>query len=475
MSSAPFAAPLVTHLTLQEFRTYTALDLEVSRRLVALVGENGAGKTNLLEALSLFMPGRGLRRAELGDMVRHGAGGFAASVTLDTPFGEHRLGTGASAPAGEARMARICRIDGAPVPSPAAFAEFLRVVWLTPDLDALFRGPAGDRRRFLDRLVLAVDSDHGTRANALERALRSRNRILEEQPDNGLWLDAVEREVAELAIAVSAARQETVQRLAGLILATREERSPFPFATLALEGEIDALVASLPAVDAEDRYRALLREARARDRAAGRTLIGPQASDLLVRHGPKDIPAGSASTGEQKALLLGLVLAHARLVGTMSGLAPMVLLDEVAAHLDPRRRAGLFEVLASLGGQVWMTGADPALFAELGERAELFQVDQGQVRLLRMCGAGRTEADALRMRAGARAYDFHCRWTGIGAGAIGCRGDIPWILPAWFSSPPRCSSPPPRPVPESRPSWPASSAAERKARSLSRPDLRSAT
>jgi DNA replication and repair protein RecF len=379
MSSAPFAASLVTHLTLQDFRTYAALDLEVSRPLVALVGENGAGKTNLLEALSLFMPGRGLRRAELSEMVRSGAGGFAASISLETPFGEHRLGTGVSAPDGEARMARICRVDGAPVPSPAAFAEYLRVVWLTPDLDALFRGPAGDRRRFLDRLVLAVDSDHGARVNALERSLRSRNRVLEERPDDGLWLDAIEREVAELAIAVSAARQETVQRLASLILATRDDASPFPFATLALEGDIDSLVAALPAVDAEDRYRAILRESRPRDRAAGRTLVGPQASDLLVRHGPKDIPAGSASTGEQKALLLGLVLAHARLVGTMSGVAPLVLLDEVAAHLDPRRRAGLFDALEALGGQVWMTGADPALFAELGERADLFQVVPGQV------------------------------------------------------------------------------------------------
>jgi DNA replication and repair protein RecF len=276
-------------------------------------------------------------------------------------------------------MARICRVDGAPVPSPAAFAEYLRVVWLTPDLDALFRGPAGDRRRFLDRLVLAVDSDHGARVNALDRSLRSRNRVLEERPDDALWLDAIEREVAELAIAVSAARQETVQRLASLILATRDDASPFPFATLALEGEIDGLVATLPAVDAEDRYRAILREFRPRDRAAGRTLVGPQASDLLVRHGPKDIPAGSASTGEQKALLLGLVLAHAKLVGTMSGLAPLVLLDEVAAHLDPRRRAGLFDALEALGGQVWMTGADPALFAELGERAELFQVAPGEV------------------------------------------------------------------------------------------------
>ena len=183
MAAYPAPSALLARLILQDFRTYASLDLEVSRPLVALVGENGAGKTNLLEALSLFMPGRGLRRADLADMARQqGAGGFAISVTLDTAFGEHRLGTGLERAGAEARAARICRIDGATMSSPSAFAEYLRLVWLTPDLDALFRGPAGDRRRFLDRLVLAVDSEHGARVNALERALRSRNRILEEKP-----------------------------------------------------------------------------------------------------------------------------------------------------------------------------------------------------------------------------------------------------------------------------------------------------
>jgi DNA replication and repair protein RecF len=387
MSSSPVAASRIARLILQDFRTYASLDLTVSRPLVALVGENGAGKTNVLEAISLFMPGRGLRRAELAEMARNeGPGSFAVSVTLDAPYGEHRLGTGiehqneGSRTSREgSRASRVCRIDGMSAPSPTAFAEYLRIVWLTPDLDALFRGPAGDRRRFLDRLVLAVDAEHGTRVNALERALRSRNRVLEENPDDRLWLDALEREVAELAIAVAAARRETVERLAALILETREEDSPFPFATMGLEGDLDTLVATLPAVDAEDRYRATLRDYRSRDRAAGRTLVGPQASDLLVRHGPKDIPAGTASTGEQKALLIGLVLAHARLVASMSGIAPFVLLDEVAAHLDPRRRAGLFAALESLGGQVWMTGADPSLFAELQGRADVLQVSPGVI------------------------------------------------------------------------------------------------
>ncbi len=206
-------------LILRDFRNHADLDLGVGRRFVALVGENGAGKTNLLEALSLFAPGRGLRRADFfRDGREGGSGGFAVSLTLAGPHGEHRIGT-AWEPARnreDARSGRLCRIDGATAPSPPPFAEHLRVVWLTPDLDALFRGPAGDRRRFLDRLVLAVDSGHGARVSALERALRSRNRLLEEErPNDGPWLDAVEREVAELAVAVALARRETAERLDG--------------------------------------------------------------------------------------------------------------------------------------------------------------------------------------------------------------------------------------------------------------------
>jgi DNA replication and repair protein RecF len=227
--------------------------------------------------------------------------------------------------------------------------------------------------------VLAIDARHGARVNALERALRSRNRLLEDGGGDRAWLDAVERELAELAVAVASARRETVERLDAQLLATRDDGSPFPFARLALIGELDELVATLPAVDAEDRYRGILRDSRDRDAASGRTLVGPQASDLSVRHGPKDLAAESCSTGEQKALLLALVLAHARLVQAMSGIAPLVLLDEVAAHLDPRRRGALYDALEALGSQVWMTGADPGLFSDLGARADLFQVSPGQV------------------------------------------------------------------------------------------------
>jgi DNA replication and repair protein RecF len=382
-SDSVFRAPRVRRVALADFRSYPALDLRLSSNVAALAGDNGAGKTNLLEALSLFTPGRGLRRAELADLAREGGGGgFAVSLELtgqkgDPLGGPLQLGTGAEI--GDSGLQKKFRIDREPVSSSRAFADYVRIVWLTPSMDGLFTGSAGDRRRFLDRLVLAVDSEHGARVNALERALRNRNRLLEERRGEKIWLDAAEREIAELAIAVAAARRETVERLAALVATGRDDDSPFPWAEIALEGEIDRLVAERPALDAEDCFRVLLRDNRARDAAAGRTLAGPQASDLVVRHGPKQCEARRASTGEQKALLVGLVLAHARLVAAMSGIAPLVLLDEIAAHFDPLRRGALFDALTALGGQIWMTGADLSLFEDLRGRADIFAVAGGKV------------------------------------------------------------------------------------------------
>ena len=379
--------PRVRRLVLGDYRSYPALDLSLSGAPVVLAGHNGAGKTNLLEALSFFTPGRGFRRAELADCARDtGRGGWAVSVEIEDAsqaVEAVQLGTGLEPPERGTPASRRCRIDRSAVPSAKGFAEHLRVVWLTPAMDGLFAGPSSERRRFLDRIVLTVDSEHGTRVSALERALRNRNRVLEEGRQAGridaAWAEAAEREVASLGVAVAAARHETVTRLAALIAVHRDPASPFPWADVSVMGGVEALVANHPALDAEHRYRAMLRDSRARDAAAGRTSIGPHLSDLAVRHGPKDAEAARSSTGEQKALLVGLVLASARLVAAMSGIAPLVLLDEIAAHFDPVRREALYEELQALGGHVFMTGADPALFSELRD-AERFEVVPGLVR-----------------------------------------------------------------------------------------------
>ena len=364
-------APRIRRLTLADYRSYGAARCEIAAPLVALTGENGAGKTNVLEALSLYSPGRGLRRADLADCARRdGPGGFAVSIDIESDGVTAQLGHGLT-PQGE----RQFRIDRAPVSSARAFADHLRVLWLTPAMDGLFNGPAGERRRFLDRLALGVDADHGARVNRLERALRNRNRLLEEGVSDRRWLEAAESEIAAVGVAVAAARRETVSRLSAHVSGD----SVFPWADVAIEGEIENRLGETPALAVEAWFRETLAATRRRDAAAGRTLTGPQTSDLAVRHGPKGEAARECSTGEQKALLMGLTLAHARLVGEMSGKAPLLLLDEVAAHFDPRRREALFTELQGLGGQVWMTGADPLLFASLAGRADLLHVTPGRI------------------------------------------------------------------------------------------------
>jgi DNA replication and repair protein RecF len=371
----------ICRLTLSNFRSYHAASIAVAGDLVVLVGPNGAGKTNLLEAISLLSPGRGLRRAELSELAfNEGDESWAVSAEVDGALGLATLGTGIEPPGGaEIAPLRKYRIDREPAGSATAFADHLRVIWLVPAMDGLFAGPASERRRFLDRLVLAVDAAHAARVSALERALRSRNRLLEAARPDAHWLDAAEHETAEIAVAVAAARAETVRRLAAALRARRAAETAFPSAEIALEGWMEAMVLARPAVEVEDRYRAVLRDNRSRDAAAGRTLDGPHLTDLAVYYEPKGIAARDASTGEQKALLIGLVLAHAALVADMAGAAPVILLDEVVAHLDPNRRAALFAALSRLGAQVWMTGADPAAFADVAAGAESFDVSPGKV------------------------------------------------------------------------------------------------
>ncbi|MBN9256848.1 MULTISPECIES: DNA replication/repair protein RecF [unclassified Mesorhizobium] len=370
----------ISKLTLTNFRNYAALSIDLRPGAVVFCGDNGAGKTNLLEAISLLTPGRGLRRAPYADIAREdGDGGFALHARLDGPEGEVEIGTGISGGDAIGEGGRKVRINGAAARSAEEMLEWLRVVWLTPAMDALFTGPAGDRRRFLDRLVLAIDPGHGQRALDYEKAMRGRNRLLAEGSRDGAWFDAIETQMAETGVAMAAARAELVRLLAAMI-ERLPATGPFPQADIGLEGVLESEVATMPAIDVEERFRRALAEGRLRDRAAGRTLDGPHRSDLLVRHRPKDMPAELCSTGEQKALLVGIVLSHARLTGEMSGMTPVLLLDEIAAHLDAGRRAALFAILEELNCQTFMTGTDTALFSSLAGRAQFLTVDHGTVR-----------------------------------------------------------------------------------------------
>lgn len=369
----------ISKLTLTNFRNYAALSIGFSPGAVVFSGDNGAGKTNLLEAISLLTPGRGLRRAPYVDVAREGGdGGFALHARLDGPEGQVEIGTGITGGEAAGEGGRKVRINGAPARSADAMLEWLRVVWLTPAMDSLFTGPAADRRRFLDRLVLAIDPGHGQRALDYEKAMRGRNRLLTEGSRDGAWFDAIEMQMAETGVAIAAARAELVRLLAAM-MDRLPSSGPFPQADISLFGDLESDVASAPAVDVEERYRAALADGRERDRAAGRTLDGPHRSDLLVRHRPKAMPAELCSTGEQKALLVGIVLSHARLIGEMSGMTPILLLDEIAAHLDAGRRAALFSILEELNCQAFMTGTDAALFSSLRGRAQFLTVDHGTV------------------------------------------------------------------------------------------------
>ncbi|MBX3583057.1 MAG: DNA replication/repair protein RecF [Rhizobiaceae bacterium] len=368
----------ICKLTLTDFRNYASLSLALRPGLVVFSGENGAGKTNLLEAISLLSPGRGLRRAPYAEVAREGgSGGFAVHAELDGPNGTFDIGTGTAGLDPGMEGGRRVRINATPVAADDLL-DWLRVLWLTPSMDALFTGPAGDRRRFLDRLVLAIDPQHGRRAQDYEKAMRSRNRLLADGSRDGRYFDAIEMQMVEAGTAIAAARAEMVRLLAAMI--DRQPQGPFPQADLALVGFLEAMIGQAPAVEIEEAFRAALASGRERDRAAGRTLDGPHRSDLIVRHRPKSMPAELCSTGEQKALLVGIILSHARLCGDVSGGVPILLLDEIAAHLDSGRRAALFSILEDLGSQTFMTGTEADLFSSIVGRAQFLTVDHGSVR-----------------------------------------------------------------------------------------------
>jgi DNA replication and repair protein RecF len=370
----------IIRLTLTDFRNYSGLRLGVGSRLVALSGANGAGKTNILEAISLLAPGRGLRGAVFEDLVRQGsATGWAIAAEVDTGNGPVSIGTGWSGQ-GETGDSggRLVVIDGESQKSSGVLADYMRMLWLTPAMDRLFAGPASDRRRFLDRMVTAFDPEHGSRILVFEKVMRERNLLLEETRPDTAWLSSLEAHMAEAAVAISAARLVGLEALQTHIERAREASS-FPWGQVSVEGEIEAALATTPAVRVEDEYRKILRDSRGLDRAAGRTLRGPHRSDLSVVHGPKQMAAALCSTGEQKALLIGLILAQARAVKEGARVAPILLLDEVAAHLDRTRRKDLLDALRALGSQSWMTGTDAGLFDGMGKEGTVFHVEDGTV------------------------------------------------------------------------------------------------
>ncbi|UEM03870.1 DNA replication/repair protein RecF [Skermanella rosea] len=378
LRDAPAPRLAVTRLTLTQFRCYDGARLDADARPVVLTGPNGAGKTNLLEAVSFLSPGRGLRRARLADVERIGApegSGWAVAARVATPFGPVDIGTGRDGTADGQPERRLVRIDGHPVRGQVALAEHVALTWLTPQMDRLFVEGSSGRRRFLDRLVFGFDPAHAGRLSRYEHALRERGRLLRDGRGDESWLSALEDEMATSGVAVAAARRDMVARLQQ---ACEQATGPFPRADLAVSGTVEDWLADQPALAAEDALRRRLSESRRHD-GSGEGTAGPHRSDLAVRHRGKDMPAEFCSTGEQKALLIAIVLANARLMAAERGQPPLMLLDEVAAHLDADRRSALFGEILDLGAQAWLTGTDAGIFAELGDRASFFRVEDAHV------------------------------------------------------------------------------------------------
>lgn len=371
----------VDRVMLTNFRSYESMSLETGSNSVVLTGANGAGKTNLLEAISFLSPGRGLRRAKLSDVNKIGATApWAVSGRIITPDGERQLGSGLmprqSLNSETSPDRRIGRLDGESLNSPAAFGDILQITWLTPQMDRLFIDGVSGRRRFLDRLVAAYHPSHSREVSAYERVMRERSKLLSEGGGDPQWLSSLESRMAEHGVAVAAARLDAIDKLSQ---ATLESQSAFPGAVLSLGGDLERGLLSRPALEVETDFCEQLVSSRPQDARSGRTSIGPHKTDLLVRHKNKDMPAELCSTGEQKALLIGITLASARLSATQFGAPPLLLLDEVAAHLDEKRRGSLFEELGDIGSQVWLTGTDKSLFDLMVNRARFFHFKDGKI------------------------------------------------------------------------------------------------
>ncbi len=375
---------MLSRLDLSNFRNYPSLHLDIRSGPIVLTGANGSGKTNLLEAISMLMAGRGMRGAPFDVLLSKASPvpQWAVSALVDGPQGQVRLGTSWQSVESGTSQARIASIDSDTSVGIGAFTDHIRVIWLTPSMDRLFSGPSGDRRRFLDRIVGVTDFAHSRAVSSFEKLMRQRNVLLAEQAYDKVWLATIERQMAQQAVSIAAARLASIDALQGHIDAvdTRENGSVFPAARLVLQGTVEALVRDNPAVQCEDEYAKILVDSRGLDQAAGRTLNGPHRSDLMVFHAAKDMEAAACSTGEQKALLVGLILAQARMVKSQfQGRMPILLLDEIAAHLDKDRRKGLFEELLATRAQCWLTGTDTMQFEALESKAQFFTVNNGQL------------------------------------------------------------------------------------------------
>jgi len=371
----------VQELKLSNFRNYERAAASLDKRPVVLVGDNGAGKTNLLEAVSLLGAGQGLRGRDYSELARKdGPGGWAVAATVMSLEGMVEIGTGFALSGRSEGTGRSVRIAGKEQ-SAGALAHYVQLVWVIPEMDGLFTGPASERRRFLDRLTLAIDPKMSGPRGRYDRAMRQRNRLFQMREGSPSLFAGLEEQMAEAGVAIAAARLDAVARLSALIEATHEAcgPGPFPYAVLNLEGTLEQALMKRPAIEVEDDYVSLLSETRERDRLAGRALAGPHLSDLIVFDGPHNAPAGDCSSGEQKALLLGLVLAKARLITELSGAAPLVLFDEVAAHLDHARRDALFVEILDLKAQAWMTGTDRSTFAPMASQAQILAVKRGTI------------------------------------------------------------------------------------------------
>jgi DNA replication and repair protein RecF len=375
-------AVAVRRLALTDVRSYRHARLELDGRPVVLVGANGAGKTNLLEAVSLLAPGRGLRGAKLGEIDRHGGGSFTISARIDPGDGRMvDVGTGGRAESDHER--RVVRIDGADA-SQTALAEAMRVIWLTPAMDQLFQDTPAARRRFMDRLVLVDEPAHAAAAARYQQAVRERLRLLRTGRADPTWLDLLETRAGAAGVAVAAARRATVGRLNAALSGADhgETRGAFPRARLALDGTVEAWLEDMPALAVEARFADTLRAERGRDGESGMTATGPHRSDLLVSDAGSGQPARLCSTGEQKALLISIVLAEAKLRASEGGRLPVLLLDEVAAHLDAGRRRTLFDLIRELRAQTWLTGTDATVFQPLAGDVQAFTLDASILRPL---------------------------------------------------------------------------------------------